>query len=229
MTQVTYPLYAEMQDDRERLKSVIKRLTRVLSYVTFPLLFILLLCAKPLFVLLYSEKWLDSVPFFQVLCLAGLAVCLQAINLQAISAIGKGRVMFVGTVIKRTVGISFIVGGFFIWGMKGLLYGVVFNSWFSYLYNIYLVSKYIGFKCTEQLMDLFPVLFFSSLVALLCYIITNQMQLGLYMNGVVMALLYIVLYWIVSLIWKPQEFIYCKSLVFSYLGRIKGLLLKDRV
>ena len=78
-------------------------------------------------------------------------------------------------------------------------------------------------------MDLFPVLFFSSLVALLCYIITNQMQLGLYMNGVVMALLYIVLYWIVSLIWKPQEFIYCKSLVFSYLGRIKGLLLKDRV
>lgn len=220
MTQVTFPLYSEMQDDKEQLKLVIKRLAGILSYVTFPILFIMLLCAKPIFVLLYSERWLGSVPFFQILCIAGLAVCLQSVNLQAISAIGKGRTMAVSTIIKRTVGISAIVGGFFLFGLNGLLWGVVFNSWFSYLYNIYLVQKYIGFRCTEQLKDLFPVLFFSALVAIISYVCANQLQLeNMYMDGIVKALFYIVLYCGGSLVLKPKEYVYCQSLVSSFLRK----------
>ena len=48
MSQVTYPLYAEAQDDKARLGNMIKRLTMTLSYMSFPLMFLLLLCAKPI-------------------------------------------------------------------------------------------------------------------------------------------------------------------------------------
>lgn len=219
ITQVIYPLYAEMQDDKERLKSVIKSLTGILSYVTFPLLFILLLCAKSIFVLLYSDKWLGSVPYFQVLCIAGFAVCLQSVNLQAIAAIGEGKTMLVGTVIKRIVGITAIVGGLFLGGMKGLLLGVVFNSWFSYLYDIYLVQKYIGLRCSEQIKNLFLVLFFSSLVALISFICVNQLYFNIYLDGVVKALIYIILYIFGSFILKPKGYVYCKSLVASFLRK----------
>lgn len=58
MTQVTYPLHAEAQDNIAMLSNMIKRTTMTLAYITFPLMFILLLCAKPLFVLLYSDRWL---------------------------------------------------------------------------------------------------------------------------------------------------------------------------
>lgn len=224
MTQVTYPLYAEMQDDKEHLKEVIKRLTRILSYVTFPLLFILLLCAKPLFVLLYSERWLGSVPYFQVLCLAGLAVCLQAVNLQSISAIGKGKAMLVGTIIKRTVGLSAVIAGLVLWGMKGLLIGVVFNSWFSYFYNVYLVSKYIGFQWVEQLKDLVPIFLISSLIAVISYLFADYLKLSLYLDGVVKVLLYVFLFYIVSFVWKPKEFVYCQSLASSILIRIRSMI-----
>ena len=135
MTSVTYPLYAEVQDDKDRMQNMIKRLTMTISYITFPALFILLLCAKPIFVLLYSERWLASVPYFQVLCLAGLPNCLQAVNLQTISAIGKSKTMFLWTLLKRTVGIAAIVGGLLLFGMKGLLAGATINSWFSYCYR----------------------------------------------------------------------------------------------
>ena len=224
MTQVTYPLYAEIQDDKEHLKEVIKRLTRILSYVTFPLLFILLLCAKPLFVLLYSERWLGSVPYFQVLCLAGLAVCLQAVNLQSISAIGKGKAMLVGTIIKRTVGLSAVIAGLVLWGMKGLLIGVVFNSWFSYFYNVYLVSKYIGFQWVEQLKDLVPIFLISSLIAVISYLFADYLKLSLYLDGVVKVLLYVFLFYIVSFVWKPKEFVYCQSLASSILIRIRSMI-----
>ena len=54
MTQVTYPLYAQVQDNKVLMGNMVKRLTMTLSYVTFPMMFILMLIAKPLFVLLYS-------------------------------------------------------------------------------------------------------------------------------------------------------------------------------
>ena len=224
MTQVTYPLYAELQDDKDKLIIVIKRLTRVLSYVTFPLLFILLLCAKPVFILLYSEKWLDSVPYFQILCIAGLAVCLQAVNLQTISAIGKGRAMLVGTIIKRAVGLSAVIIGFVLWGMKGLLIGMVFNSWFSYFFNVYLVSKYIGFHWVEQLKDLVPVFLISSLIAVVCYFCVDYLHLNIYLDGVIKALLYFFLYIVISSVWKPKEFVYCQSLASSMLSRVRSLI-----
>ena len=111
MTQVTYPLYAELQNDKQAMSNVIKRITMTLAYFSFPLLFIFLLLAKPLFIILYSERWLPSVPYFQVLCIAGIAGCLQAVNFQSISAIGKSKTMFVWTVVKRIVGIGAVVIG----------------------------------------------------------------------------------------------------------------------
>ena len=54
MSQVTYPLYSEAQDDKKQLANIIRRLTMTLSYLTFPMMFVLLLCAKPIFILLYS-------------------------------------------------------------------------------------------------------------------------------------------------------------------------------
>ena len=105
MTQVTYPLYVQVQDDKVALGNMIKRLTMSLSYVTFPLMFILILTAKPLFILLYSDRWVQSIPYFQVLCIVGLSSCLQAVNTQPIAAIGKSKEMFLWSLAKRTVGL----------------------------------------------------------------------------------------------------------------------------
>lgn len=224
MTQVTFPLYAEVQDDKAALSNMIRRLTMTLSYVTFPLMFVLLLCAKPVFVLLYSDRWLQSVPYFQVLCLAGLATCLQAVNLQAISAIGKSKTMFVWTVIKRTVSVCAIIGGLFIWGMKGLLIGVVFNSWFSYAVNISLVSKHVGYRWKRQVLDLLPVAIVSTLSALVSYGVGRLLHLGLYPDGLMKAGVYAVIYLGWSVVFKPEAYTYFLTIIpdkFNLIKRFK--------
>lgn len=206
MTQVTYPLYAAVQDDKAMLGNIIKKITLTVSYVTFPLMFILLLCAKPLFILLYSERWVDSVPYFQVLCIAGLAYSLQSINYQSVAAIGKSRTMFIWTFVKRAVGILFVVAGLLLAGMKGLLVGMVLNTWFSYAVNIGLVSKYIGYKCWKQLLDITPVFAASSVIALISYGIGTVFQQQLYLHGIIMFLTYVSLYVGWSLVFKPEAF-----------------------
>ena len=213
MTQVTYPLYAEAQDNKPQLANMIRRITMTLSYITFPLLFILLLCAKPIFVILYSDRWLQSVPYFQVLSIAGLAYCLQSVNSQVVAAVGESRAMFIWTVIKRVVGIGFIIGGLLLFGMKGLLVGVVLNAWFSYFVNIGLVSKFIGYKWTDQLLNISPVLVASIVSALVAYGAGLLLNSSMYVDGVVKVVVYSIVYLGWSFIYKPEAYTYFLSFI----------------
>ena len=222
MTQVTYPLYAEAQDNKQLMISMVKRITMTLSYFTFPIMFILILLAKPLFILLYSDKWLSSVPYFQVLCFAGLANCLMSVNLQTISAIGKSKVMFIWTVVKRGVGIAAIVFGLMYFGMKGLLVGVIINNYFSYFVNISLVSKYINYKWSRQLLDLMPVFLVSVLAAIVSYACGCFLHLSLYADGAFKLAVYLLIYLGWSFIFKPEAFTYSMSIIpqkFRFIGK----------
>ena len=213
ISQVTYPLYAEEQDDKKRLGNIIRRITMTLSYVSFPVLFILLLCAKPIFLLLYSDRWLDSVPYFQVLCIAGLAASLQSVNAQTIAAVGKSRVMFIWTLIKRSVGILMVVAGLAWFGMKGLLAGVVIGTWFAYFVNIGLVSKYIGFKWYHQLGSIMPVAIASIVAAVAAYGTGMLLHLPVYPDGIVKLAVYVIVYMGWSLIFKPEAYTYTLGIV----------------
>jgi len=225
MTQVTYPLYAEVQDDRALMCTMIKRLTMTLSYITFPLMFVLILCAEPIFVLLYSDRWIQSVPYFQVLCFAGLAYCLQSVNLQTISAIGKSKTMFWWTLVKRVIGVGIIIGGLILFGMKGLLAGVVISTWFAYFINIWLVSRHIGYKWWQQLLDLMPVAVASVVAAIVSYGIGCLLNLEMYPDGIVKLIVYAVVYLAWSFIFKPEAYTYFLSLI--PIERIKNKVHKE--
>lgn len=220
MNQVTYPLYAEAQDDKMQLANMIKRISMTLSYITWPLMFILLLCAKPIFVLLYSDRWLPSVPYFQVLCISGLAYCLQSVNNQSIAAVGKSRAMFIWTIIKRLVGIVGIVGGLAFFGMKGLLAGVVFGTWFAYFVNIALVSKHIGYKWTDQLLNIAPAAIASVISAIIAYVVGAMLSLPLYLDGIVKVLVYAFIYLGWSFLFKPEAYLYTKSIVSPLITKL---------
>lgn len=224
MTQVTYPLYAEAQNDLKMLGNMIRRLTMTISYITFPLLFLLMLLAKPIFVLLYSDKWLSSVPYFQVLCVAGLIICMQSVNMQAIAAIGKSKMMFIWTVIKRSFGIGVIVLGLYLYGMKGLLGGVIVANIFAYFVNIGQVSKYIGYKWYRQIIDFLPVAIVALIAAAISYGVGYLLHLNLYLDGLVKFLVYAAIYLGWSFIFKPEAYTYFLSAMpkkFSILNKIK--------
>ena len=224
MMQVTYPLYAEVQDDKKQLANIIKRITMTISYIIFPMMFIFLLCAKPIFLLLYSDRWLPSVPYFQALCIAGLAACLQSVNNNAIAAVGKSKAMFVWTVVKRLVGIGLLIGGLLWFGMKGLLVSVVISTWFSYFVNICQVSKFIGYKWSTQLFNLLPVTVASILSAVVAYGVGALLHLSVYPDGIVKLAVCLIVYMAWSFIFKPEAYTYFLTITKPVLNKFKRKL-----
>lgn len=213
VTSVTYPLYAQVQDDKAALSNMIKRLTTTIAYITFPLMFVLLLTAKPIFVLLYSEKWVASVPYFQILCLIGLEECLQAVNTQTLAAIGKSKLMFQWTLVKRSLGLVFVIGGLYWFGMKGLMVGIVLFNYFCYFVNIGLVSKYIGYNWKQQLLDLMPMGIVSVVAAGISYFVAYFCHFGLYSDGILKAVICLSIYIGWSLLFQPESFKYTLSII----------------
>lgn len=213
MSQVTYPLYAEVQDDRAVLINMIRRLTMTISYITFPMMFILMMVARPMFVLLYSERWVQSIPYFQVLCVAGLAACLQSVNLQSVSAIGRSRAMFTWTVVKRVVGLCAMIGGLLLFGMKGLLVGVIINAWFSYFVNISMVSRHVGYKWSRQLLDILPVGLASLLAAGIAFFSIHFLHLNMYLDGALKLVVCLLVYVGWSVLFKPESYTYFLSII----------------
>ena len=220
LNQVTYPLYAEVQDDKETMKRMIKRLSMSVSYLTFPMMLILILVARPLFILLYSERWIGSIHYFQILCLVGLGLCLQAVNLQSISAIGKSRVMFIWALIKQSIGLVLVVLGLIYYGIEGLLWGAVIHSCACTIINMMLVSKYIGYKTISQLRDILPVCIVSVFAFVFSYLVSRFFQLGLYGDGILRLVLYLTVYLGWSFIYKPTAYTYFSDIVIS---KIKGI------
>lgn len=213
MIQTTYPLYASVQDDKQRLINVVKRITSTLAYITVPMLCLLILVAKPLFVFLYSDRWLDSVLYFQILCVGGIAGCLLSVNQQTIAAIGKSKVFFVWAIVKESMGIALQIVGLLVWGIMGLLAGKVISLWFSYFVNISLVSKYIGYKNYQQFKDLLPVVLVSIVASAIAYYIASFFSFGMYLDGFLKAIIFIGIYMSWSFIIKPDAFRYTLSIV----------------
>lgn len=219
ISQVTFPLYAELQDDFEVLIAAIKKITTVIAYLTFPLMFVLILLAKPIFIILYSEKWLDSVPYFQMLCLAGLAACLQSINNQVIAAIGKSRAMFNWGLFKHLAGCLLLIIGLILDGMRGLLIGMVTRSWLTYIVNASLVSKYVGYTLWRQLKDLSPIMGISILSFVVSYLAGRILAVNMYVIAIVEIILFSLCYFCGSLFFKIGALPYVVDILKPYIKR----------
>jgi len=218
---VTYQLYAEAQDDKPILVNMLKRITTSIAYVTFPLILSLMILAKPLFIILYSDRWLPSVPYFQILAFAGFAICLQAVNLQAIAAIGKSKTMFTWTLIKRIIGILLIIGGLFTYGMTGLLVGMVLNAWIAFFINSWLVDKHVGYKLGNQIKDLLPTLLITFVSIIPAYLINKVVNVNMYVDALAMFLVFITIYFVASIFFKIEAYTYCKSFIPMIKSKIR--------
>ena len=214
IAQVTYPVFAEYQNNKKQLVMVLQRFIWSLAFISFPLMLLLIVIAEPLIILLYSAKWIACVPFFQVLCVAGIAISMQGVNYYAVAALGKSDVIFRWTIVKRLVGLLFIVLGLVFGGIKGLLLGMVASSYNLYFVNAWLSSKYTGYKLSEQIKDLLPIIIVSSISFLIALSLKFFISDKIFVRGAIQTIVFLVSYLGISSVLKIKAVESC-SILFN--------------
>src|SRR5690606_7775834 len=88
LSKVTYPLFASISDDDEKLKRAYMSSVRLVLSISSVLMLILALVATPLFTIVFGDKWLPSVPYFQILCIASIFLPFSRYNLTILKVKG---------------------------------------------------------------------------------------------------------------------------------------------
>ncbi len=165
---VTFPIFSSIQDDPARLKKGLKKALAVLVLVNFPLMIGLAVTARPLVMVLLTEKWAGCVPYLQSLCVLGLLYPLQVINLNILMALGRSDLFLRLEIIKKVL-IVINIAVTWRWGISGMIYGMIAMSIISYYLNSYYTGVLIGYHISEQLKDLFSYLIAAVLMGISVY------------------------------------------------------------
>lgn len=194
VSQVSFPVFSALQDDRVRLLSGVRKNLSAVSYLNFAVSILLMVVGAPLIHLIYGPNWDPAVPYFQILCFAGMMYTTNSLNNQVIKALGKSNIYLYANLAKRGIGITLIFVGasFGIWGLLG---AVAINSYVFYIISASINKRLLGYGIIRQWKDIGG----NFLVALIAGGITFLGGVFIHLNQNVMLLIQIVLYGVVFL------------------------------
>ena len=165
---VTFPVFSSIHDDPARLKRGLKKALTTLVLVNFPMMIGLAVIARPLVLMLLTEKWAESIPYLQLLCFVGLLFPLQVINLNLLKALGRSDLFLRLEIIKKVL-IIMNIAITWRWGISCIIYGMIVTSIISYYLNSKYTGILIGYSILEQVRDMCSCLIMALLMGTAVY------------------------------------------------------------
>ena len=157
---VTFPVLAEVQDDRQALQSVYRRLIRLSAYVVFPLMMGIAALARPLVICLITEKWSQSILYLQIVCFALMWYPVHSLNLNLLQVKGRSDLFLRLEIIKKVIGLTTLFITVPI-GLVAMCIGQVCVSLISLVINTHYTGKMIDVGFLKQMKDILPSLLYS--------------------------------------------------------------------
>jgi teichuronic acid exporter len=167
---VSFPVFAAVHHDKALLKRGVSKAARGLVMLNFPIMIGLAVVARPLVLVLLTQKWEACVPYIQLLCVGGALYPISLIHLNALAAQGRSDLFLRLEIIKKVV-LAVSVALTFRYGVKGLLLGDIVVSLIACGLNSFYSVRLIGYSWKEQILDLLPYLGISALMGLCVWLV----------------------------------------------------------
>lgn len=177
LNKVTYPLFATIKNDDERLRRVYRELMLMVIFVIAPVLIIMGVLAEPLFRFLFTAKWVPAVPYFQILCLSAILYPIHSYNLNILKVKGRSDLFLKLEIIKK-ITIVITLGVSIRYGIMGLIWGQLFTSIIAFFTNTYYTGKFLNYKSFQQFIDILPILLLAFTVGGCIWFVDNIMNIN---------------------------------------------------
>ena len=192
---VLFPLLSKIKNDLPRFQNVIIKSLGIITFVTFFLLGGLYLVSHELIVLLFGEKWLQSVYYFQILVLSGFAYPISALLVNVLSSRGNSKAFLRLEIYKKIIAMLNLLV-LYLWGIDAYLYGLIVQGSISVYLNIVFVSTEISLAKWGMVKSIL-IQIILSVVAVYIVLWLNQDVVGgnfkmLLIKGVEYTMLYII-------------------------------------
>lgn len=183
LEKVTFPILAKIKDDTQHLIEIYRKYIKSSSMAIMFALILLAALAKPIVIILLTEKWLPSIIFLQIFIFAEMFDHVQKLNLNLLKVTGRSDYVLKLEVYKRTISVLIILASTY-WGVIGVCASRVVIAQVSLIFNTYYTGKLFGLGYLTQFKDFMPYALFSIIACVPAYLLTysdlsNWLVLGM--------------------------------------------------
>ena len=198
LSRVFFPALVKVKSDTLKFDSVFLKVLDVAGTLAVFLSANLYMAGSELIIGLFGQRWVDSVPIFQILILKAFTYPMGVMVINAFMAKGRAKENFhVGNVRKGFQLIPFLFA--YTHGLNGYLYSNVVVALFLWIYSAYQTHRILKISMNRQLLSVLPQLAFSLLVVFFLQLIFSNnahvlytiMKVGVYSVGYLFFLYYI--------------------------------------
>lgn len=205
ITRATYPIQCKLQDDPEQLQASLIKHLRISGFIVFPATLLLAAISKPFISFILTDKWLEVANLLPILCISYLWFPLCTMNNLILYVKNRTDYALKSEIVKKCIAVSILI--FTLpFGIKILCWGFLLYNLSDYLITLFFVKKVLNIKIIGQIKIIIPILISAFIPYIIVSIFSNYNSLPDALNLILSICLYIIIYTIIIIIIKPEEF-----------------------
>lgn len=202
---------AKVQSDISYARRIMRRALKTSTYLVFPVMGLFAIVAPTLVPLLFGDQWIESVPFFQLFCIAYALLPVHTTNLQTLVGMGRSDLFLRLEMVKIVVNVACILIAAFVFNDVYFLVGAyIVAAVISMFINAFPNKRVVGYSFGAQIRDIGPS-FLLTLAACGAAQLVGLLSLTGFSLLVVQILVFFVVYFGLSLLFRLEEFSYLVS------------------
>lgn len=210
---VYFPAFSLIQDDRDRIKAIVRESIRLSSYILLPIIFGFIAVADKFVVCFLTSKWLPCVIFLRIICVVYLTRPLNSIIKSGLLAIGKSKISLIQELFEALASIVFVLLAVFIYDSVELIaWSYVAAMIVSTIVVLIYAKKEFNYNLFEVLMDYCPSLLLSASMMVCVYFI-GKLPLNNWLLLFIQILFGIAFYFALSFVFRFKEIGYIKKIL----------------
>ena len=188
------------------------------AYCIFPCMVGIGVCAESLIRILYTEKWIQMVPYLRLWCFVFAFFLLHTAHLQVIQALGRSDIFLKIEIIKQAITVAAVLIAV-PFGVLAMLLATCFVAVISLYINALPNQELADYGFREQIKDILPTAFLNCIMGILVYFI-GRIKIPMVPLLFIQIAAGIGIYFCGSLILKLESFEFIKNILLSYLKKI---------
>lgn len=215
ISRIMFPSFSILQDDIPQIRVIYLKATRLIAFITFPMMTGLAILAEPFVLVAFGNDWVEMIPIISLLSILGAVQSILTLNGAIYNSLGKSYIAFRVTIIMSVIYVTSFVVGILLGGLIGLVIAYSITGLITSIPNFYIAGKQINISVIDMFKNLKNPLIGSIGMAIGLYSIKifaiDFLKLIPLLNLLILIFIGFILYFLVSYLFRFEEVKIAKS------------------
>lgn len=208
---VLLPVFSREQENLQHLKEITRKSVRMTVFFVTPLLIGSAIIAKPLFLVLLTDKWLPAVPFFMLFCAFRWPGCIVGIDKQVILALGRSSIIMFYEIFLLCASVIMLLVTIPI-SIEAIAIGALIVEYFGSLVIVIISRKVFSYSIRERFIDIIHPLINSCIMAVPMYLL-SFFDMSMWLLLFIQIIIGVIVYMVMAIITKDSSLYYVRAIV----------------